>query len=192
MFATGPSLTEEVVELVRPYHNDNKIIAIGCNDTYRIVDYLDILYACDGTWWDYHIKHGTVLEYQTEKWTQEKRITTANDGINFIPGTHQNGFSLDPSKIHYGSNSGYQQLNLAYLMGIRKFLLVGYNMGAGGNTHFFGLHPKGLNRTSPYARFVQAYTTIQPEIQKMIINCTEPSALTVFKKQELKEALEEL
>lgn len=193
MFATGPSLTSEVIELVRPYHESGKVLAIGCNDSYKVINYLDILYACDATWWDYHIEHNDVLDIcKAELWTQEEKIVKKYENINHIPGIHSPAFSIEPNLIHFGSNSGYQQLNLAYLMGVRKFILCGYNMGAGGSTHFFGVHPKGLNRSSPYNIFIQAYNSIQPEIKEMVINCTEPTALECFKKQTLKETLEEL
>ena len=54
LVTTGPSLTEAVVETIRPYKND--FIIFGCNDSYRLVDYLDLHYACDKAWWDLHAK----------------------------------------------------------------------------------------------------------------------------------------
>lgn len=191
MFATGPSLTEEVIEEVRPYHVAGKVRAFGCNDSYKLIDYLDVFYACDGAWWDKHPKVLETLPPECHVWTQEQRVAQALH-FNYINGVHKPDLSKKPDLIHYGSNSGYQQLNIAYLYGIRKFLLVGYNMQkVEGKSHFFGDHPSGLSQHSPYDRFVQFFASIDSEIRSTVINCTPNSALkNTFKNQSLTEALE--
>lgn len=194
LFATGPGLTPESVELIRPYHASGKVVAFGCNDSYRLVDYLDVHYACDGPWWKIHKdKVFQKLPPDCQVWTQDKK--TAQDlSINLILGKHQNGLDLEQrDNIYFGSNSGYQLLNIAYHYGIRKFLLVGYNMGVVDHkTHFFGDHPQGLAKTSPYKKFIENYGTIQQEVKDMVINCTPNSALTCFNKLDLEEALKSL
>lgn len=189
MFATGPSLTEEVIEQIRP-HKD-RFVMFGINDSYRLVDYLDEHYACDGKWWrqwgaDFREKYPTL-----SSWTYEGAKEFAEKhNLNTTRGQHKKQFSLDPNLIHYGANSGYQALNIAYLMGGSKFYLVGYNMQpVGKKGHFFGNHPPGLNSNSPYKLFRDNYNTIQPEISKLIINCTPNSALECFEKANLEDIL---
>lgn len=191
LMATGPSLTPEVIDTVRKYKN--KVKVFGCNDTYSVVDYLDVHYACDGAWWDKHPNVLSTLPPDCHVWTQEVRTAQAL-GINYIKGSHNKGLCLDkPDHIHYGSNSGYQQLNLAYHYGIRRFLLVGYNMQpVDGKSHYFGDHPAGLANTSPYDKFLKAFATIPNNIKETIINCTPNSALTFFKYIPLEEALKAL
>lgn len=191
MMATGPSLTSEVIETVRPYHAQGKVRVFGCNDTYKIVDYLDVFYACDGAWWDRHPNVLKTLPSNCHPWTQEMRVAAAQK-INYIAGSHQNNLCMNRNDhIHYGSNSGFQQLNLAWHYGCRKFLLVGYNMQPIDNKyHYFGDHPQGLAQRSPYAKFVKYFDTISNDVKDLIINCTPQSALTNFKYMNLKEALE--
>jgi hypothetical protein len=194
MFATGPSLTKEVVDLIRPYHASGKVVAFGCNDAYKLVDYLDVHYACDPEWWDLHVKEVLRgLPPSCHVWTQDPGAAEKYK-LSFIPGFHKPGFYVaNRQHIHFGANSGYQQLNLAYHYGIRKFLLVGYNMKMVNNSrHFFGEHPGRMKKDSPYDLFIHNYKSIQPEIQPMIINCTDNSALNCFKKMDLKEALDSL
>jgi hypothetical protein len=185
--ATGPSLTEEVVEYVREHKGDH--IVFGCNDVYKICDFMDVHYACDTRWWEINGKDFREKFPDQESWTQCKGSATKFN-LEWTNGKHNSGFSVDPNLIHFGSNSGYQQLNIAFLMGCNKFILLGYNMRhINGKSHFFGDHQGGMNNSSPYKSFLQKYETIQEPIKKLIVNCTADSALRAFRKEDLKEAL---
>jgi len=187
LVATGPSLTEKVVQTIERYKD--KFVIFGCNDSFRIVDFLDVHYACDRAWWNVHGEEFREKRPKLESWTQDKE-SAEKFRLNFTPGAHTKDLSLNSNLIHFGSNSGYQLLNIAFLMGCSKFLLVGYNMQPVKNKrHFFGDHPKGLNNSSPYNRFIQAYKTISPEIASLIVNCTTDSALTFFEYEPLEKAL---
>lgn len=189
LFATGPSLTTEVIERLRPFKDE--FIMLGCNDCYKVVDYLHEHYACDDKWWRHHGEELRELRPKLSSWSQAAQDLCDQYQVKHIDGKHKEGLSLDSDYIHYGSNSGFQGLNLAFLMGGSRFLLVGYNMQIVGSlTHYFGDHPQGLKTSSPYPTFVKAYNNIQPEIKELIINCTPDSALTMFQYQNLKELLE--
>jgi hypothetical protein len=188
LIATGPSLTEEVVDIIRKYKND--FVIFGCNDSYRIVDFLDIHYACDTAWWNIHAEPFREKYPFLETWTQSKEHKNTEFNLNVIKGGSLPGLSLKSDFIHWGSNSGYQLLNIAFLMGCCRFILVGYNMQqVNGQRHYFGEHPESMKRNSPYPAFVKAFSTIQPEIKELIINCTPDSALTIFPYQNLEEVL---
>jgi len=185
--ATGPSLTEEVVETIRKYKDDHVIF--GINDSYRIIDFLDEHYACDEKWWkawgaDFREKYPHL-----SAWAYGDNASEY--GVKVIKGFYNGGLSLRQDKIHYGSNSGYQALNIAFLMGGRKFILVGYNMQRIKNkTHFFGEHMHGMANNSPYNMIVQNYNTIQGPLTDLVGNCTENSALKCFRKGNLEEELQ--
>jgi hypothetical protein len=185
--ATGPSLTPEVVETLRKYKDDHVIF--GINDSYRIIDFLDEHYACDERWWaawgkDFREKYPSL-----SAWAYGDNA--AEYGVKVIKGFHNSGLSLRQDKLHYGANSGYQALNIAFLMGGRKFILVGYNMGTlAGKNHFFGTHGHGMNNSSPYGLFVQNYNSIQEPIKSLVVNCTENSALKCFRIGNLEEELQ--
>lgn len=186
--ATGPGLTEKVIETIRPYKDD--YVIFGINDSYRVIDFLHEHYACDGKWWRQWGDDFRQVCPELSSWTQDAQMAQQYK-LQHSPGKHNKGFSLESNLIHFGSNSGYQALNIAYLMGGCKFILVGYNMQAVDNKkHFFGDHPPGLNSNSPYPSFVKNFDTIQPEIKQLVINCTPNSALTCFEKADLAETLE--
>lgn len=86
---------------------------------------------------------------------------------------------LGEDKIHYGisggGNSGFQAVNLAYIMGARTIILLGFDMFG---THYFGRHPKCLNQHSPFKEFIKSFETITKDVE--IINCSRQTALTCF------------
>jgi len=175
LFATGPCLTQEQISFVRENKKDDFVI-FGCNDSYRFIDYLDVHYACDTKWWDLWGDNFKESRPDLESWTQCSH--SANKfNINHIPGTGGAGLSLDKKLIHFGSNSGYQQLNLSFLMGCQKFYLLGYTMRTLENTHYFGDHPPGLQKRSPYTKFIESFNTIQKEIKPLIHVCSPESSL---------------
>ena len=79
-------------------------------------------------------------------------------------------------------NSGAQAINLAYLLGARRILLLGFDMrrAAGTPSHWFGEHPPALNRPNTYERWVQgmwrmAYDLSEAKVE--VLNGCHDSAL---------------
>lgn len=193
--ATGPSLTPEVADHCRVGH---PVIAV--NDAYRLFPGADMLYACDAAWWSVH---NGCPDFAGERWSShgalgrvrsdDKSEAGARYGLNLVAGMHEIGFSLDPDCIHYGSNSGFQAINIAILAGASVIILVGFNMQAVGNRrHFFGDHPAGLRNSCNYQGFVRAFERAQKRLPPgiKILNATPKSALTCFEKVDIKDALE--
>lgn len=90
----------------------------------------------------------------------------------------KNGDGLGEDCLHYGGNSGYQAVNLAYLLGAKTILLLGFDMFG---EHYFGKHPDNLNNASPYQSFINSFGTINPKKHGIeIINCSRQTALEHF------------
>jgi hypothetical protein len=85
-------------------------------------------------------------------------------------------------------------MNIAVLMGVSRVLLLGVDLSDRHGTHWFGDHPPGLQKRSPYATFIRAFTTAAPVLAGMgvdVINCSESSALTCFRKMRVEDAIRE-
>lgn len=178
----------EAVPIVEEYKDD--YIIFGCNDSYKVIPWLDEHYACDDRWWRFNGPDFRKRCPNLSSWTQSKEGAKSWN-IQLVQGYHRDLMSIDSSYIHFGSNSGFQMLNIAFLMGCSKFILVGYDMQhINKKTHFFGDHPGGMSNSSPYGKFINYYSKIQPEIRELIVNCSPNSALTVFRKNTLREELE--
>lgn len=155
-----------------------------------------MLYSCDAKWWDVH---ADCDGFAGEKWSSHGGVdsngkieTAEKHGLNLVGGADAEGFSLDPSVIHFGSNSGFQAINLAILFGAKRILLVGFDMTAGnGKAHFFGDHPPGLIQNRNYERFIPAFNAAAKRLPRgvEIINCTPNSALRCFPMADLIDAL---
>lgn len=120
---------------------------------------------------------------QDVQWEEKgKPVDPAQWGIKRLESIDKPGLSTTQGIIHRGSNSGYQAVNLALLLGAKRIILVGFDMmKSGGKSHFFGDHPEPMNAASPYPSFVAKFGTIRPEDYGIEIwNCSRRTALTCF------------
>lgn len=170
----------------------NEIRVVAVNDAYRLLPNADILYACDAAWWR---QHSGCPGFAGERWSShnlkaedDKSEIADRYGVNLVAGDHKQTFSHDPGLIHYGSNSGFQGINVAILKGADPVILVGFNMSGG--THFFGRHPPGLLQNSDFSRFVPNFEYAARHLRGVtVINATPGSALKCFPMMDLPDAL---
>jgi hypothetical protein len=189
--APGPSLTPEVADAV--YASGLPVLAV--NDAYKRLPFADILYACDACWW--HARAGA-REFGGERWSSiglpgrfrsnDKTREQAEYGMRLVFGDDRPGFSVDPAMIHYGSNSGFQAVNMALLLGARHIVLVGFDMGG---THFFGAHTQPLRNTGSYVSFIRAFNDAAKRLpfDVIIVNGNPASNLLCFPRMDLDNAL---
>lgn len=187
--ASGPSLTQEDLNYIKENRTDHKMLVI--NDNYRLAPWAEYHYACDGKWWDHWI-NDVQKNYKGISFTQCRR-SSQKYNLNYTPGEHKPGLGKD-KKIHFGSNSGYQAVNLCYLWGAKEIMLIGYDMGMGpkGEHHWFGNHPGRLHTQSPYDQFVKNFQKLAEDLEKegvKVINCSRRTALDCFEKQKLEKYL---
>lgn len=196
--ASGPSLDVKVARTCRfaRWLNGWRVLAV--NDAWRLMPFADALYACDRNWWTLH---KGVPSFEGEKWTTHEtdpRGQHVNDksaiadqyGLRCVRGSDGDGFSTDPGVIHYGSNSGYQAINLALLRGATKVVLVGFDMRVvDGKRHFFGDHPAPLSNETTYEQFRGFFERAAKFCTTPIVNATPGSALKGFPLMPLEEAL---
>lgn len=149
----------------------------------------DALYGCDLKWWRLHGD-----KFSGEKWSthsannfdphMDDKSEAVKWGVNLVRGRAGEGFSFDPGVIHYGSNSGFQAINLAILKGAKTIVLVGFDMRrVEGEAHFFGEHPEGLARCADYGVFLPDFARAAKTLNGVrVVNTTKNSALTCFEK----------
>lgn len=161
------------------------------------------LYACDARWWDKNIADINAT-FTGEKWIQNSAIQKENDklhyeaaqkhGLKIVHGRDSVGLGRDV--IHYASNSGYQAINLAYLWGASRIVLLGYDMQkTGGEVHFFGDHPQGLANGPNFDSIIPKFDPLAKDLAAEgveVINCTRQTALKCFKRQDLETVLQSL
>lgn len=183
--ASGPSLTKEDVDFCR---GKGRVYVV--NDCYRLAPWANVLYACDGPWWN---EHKGAPGFNGEKWTLDFQASR-DWRLNLIPHRKDISWSNNPEWIATGGhkgggNSGFQVLNLAAIQGAQRIILLGYDMGhqPGQKSHWFGEHPDNLVQGSNYGRFADAFKAALPEIKQHVINCSRASALECFERARLED-----
>lgn len=156
--ATGPSLARADVDLWSP---GRTVFAV--NTAYDGWCDPDILYACDEQWWAVHEVH---TRHIPQRWTVNDEAASKY-GLNYIPGHYDApAFDTSGSAIAYGGNSGFQALNLAYVLGFRDVVLLGFDCGQepSGPSHCHGEHPPACDNPRPYRRWLEHWRRAAPGI----------------------------
>ena len=127
-----------------------------------------------------HVPHLRVLCNDTNRARRSNR--------NIKPG----GLCLLPDGIRTGMNSGFQAINLLVHTGVRKIILLGYDMRViEKKSHWFGEHPRGRNDF--YGKsFIPVFRTLVEPLKELgvdVVNCTPDSALDAFRKSTLETEL---
>lgn len=189
--ASGPSLTAGQCEDVQlwqmtPAPEPRRVIAI--NTSFRMAPFADILYACDGTWWKMHYEEAA-RSFKTDRmWTQDEGAAKTFN-IQLIKSASGKGLSRRPDLIHQGMNSTYQAINLAFLAGARRFILLGVDCHGG---HWHGDHPKPLSNSLPHRQWKEKFTGLAADLTAegvVTVNCSPGTALRAFPTAELEEEL---
>lgn len=181
--ASGPSLTPADVAYCR-----GRARTIVINTTILRAPWADAFYACDARVWGWH--EATVRAFAGLKFALDG--AAAQYGATILRNAGVWGLSANPDAVCNGRNSGYQAINLAYLLGASRILLLGYDLqpGPGGEGHWHGDHP---NRAQPpYGVCRAAFTTIARPLAEAgvaVINCTRRTALHCFPECPLEEML---
>lgn len=181
--ASGPSLTDAQINAVRAAG----VRLITTNTTHERAPWADVHYACDLLWWKTNI---TKVRTKAACWTQD-RASAERWQLNWIRQAARPG--LGTKDLHVNGNSGFGAINLAYLFGARRILLLGFDMReVGGRKHWHIDHPKPCVQNMPFKEWLFKSVALARDLEKEgceVINCCLDSALTVFKKMPLEEAL---
>jgi hypothetical protein len=177
--ASGPSLMKAHID----YAKDKVDLGIAISDSYLLYPSADILFSSNDRW--YTIKQPV---FKGNKYC----LCHTPEADVYVEGREGVGFSSGPY-VHYGRNSGFAAINLALLLGGTEIYLLGYDMGLSinGARHFFGEHPKPLNRDSPYNKFIKEFKLALPSLDNFkatVVNCTEGGNLDVFVRKSIYEA----
>lgn len=158
VLATGPSLSQAVVESVR---DRAKVVAVS--DAYRLAPWAEALVSTDFSWWRHHPE---AAGFKGRKFSGMVDFQNV-EGVEKLPGEN-------------ATNSGLLGVKVAVLLGATKVLLCGFDLHSPGK-HFFGRHGGSLRSTTPQRMeaFKRQFERYQPRGVE-IINCTPGSALRVY------------
>ncbi len=190
--ASGPSLSAADVSQVGLAWASGRAKVIAVSDTYRLAPWADAVFSADLNWWKLH--HPQLCrrdDVKAELWTGDN-VAAARFGINRMRMANRPG--LGTYQLHTGGNSGYMAVNLAFLWGAARIVLLGFDMQAtDGRKHFFGDHPSPLVQQQNFGEWRHRFDGLAADLQQRgvaVVNCTRTTALECFPRADLAEQLE--
>lgn len=176
----GPSLKDFDFSLLKDK------ITIAVNKSLKYVPNPNALYWSDTRLYNWF--HEEIDAINCIKVTNKPFPANAPGVINLL-NTGKHGLEKDPRCIRDGGNSGYAAINLAYHLGAKKIVLLGFDMNVDNSlTHYHGGYEQ-LSRIpddSLYKRLMlPSFGTIADELEQMkvkVFNASPTSAIECFPK----------
>jgi hypothetical protein len=184
-------------EYMIPLHDKH---VIGVNNAYQIGMWLDVLFFGDYSWYLVHRRR--LAEWPKVKVTCTPRFDGGDrdrEGIKYLQkdNEHKHGISQNKYKLAWNANSGAATINLAAYFGVKRIVLLGFDMCLNDNSisHWHGSHKdKGgkTKRVPPFGRHLKGFPKIAEDAKGLgieILNASPKSAIKDFKKIHVKEVL---
>lgn len=188
ILASGPSLTQEQIDAARA--SGHTTIAI--NSTWEKIPDATFLYAGDFMFWRVHIK--AIRErFKGQCWTQDSSAAARwCTTLHHMRGVNRTG--LGAKMIHTNGNSGAQAINLAYLWGFKRIILLGFDMrlGPAGEKHHHPDHPKPMVQGQTFPDWIHNAERMAVDLKATtcrVVNCSPGTALRAFPIHDWKEVL---
>lgn len=114
--------------------------------------------------------------------------------VNILKKGKAYGLEKDRQTLAHGNNSGYAAINLAYHLGAKRIVLLGFDMGSNGvESHFHDGYPTRPAGDKMYQdKFLPGFKQLDAELKDsgvMVLNASPHSKLTTFPKITLEQAL---
>ena len=181
----GPSLKDFDLEILK----DKIVIAV--NKAFLYLPFAQVLYWSDSSFYDTFKKE--IHLFKGIKATKNPSPKT-DDIINLVE-TGREGLELEPNGIRTGGNSGYAAINVAYHLGAKKIVLMGFDgkNGSGGNTHWHdGYGKKGASDEVMQRNWLPHYSSLVNSLEGRrvkIYNTSKFSEIKEIEKISYTEAL---
>ena len=180
----GPSLSKFDFNVLK---NKN---TLAINKAVQNCPWADILYWTDSR--VYSWLKNDINEFKGDKYTI-KPFNTPPD-VNALKNTGTKGLELDPSGIRHGNNSGFAAINLAYHLGVKRIVLLGFDMGnTGQKSHYHDGYPVSMTANKIYEeRMLPTFDSLVQPLKENgveIINASMVSKIKCFRKMPIEKAL---
>jgi len=153
-----------------------------------------VCYFADSEWWRWHKERPEFMAFAGEKCSIKSTGMTVEDAqVHILRNAGPDGLSLDPEALSSGRNSGYQAIQVAAQLGVSKLVLIGFDMKAvDGRSHWFGEHPSAGSPDRFEKNFAPLFDQLARPMELLgmrVVNATPGSALRLFPREPLEEAL---
>jgi hypothetical protein len=196
---------EDIPHVYSPYlspiHNKH---VIGINMAYKLGTWMDIVFFGDSGFYLQNRKE--LATFPGLKVSCNPRVNNpvyAEEGVKFVQRDNRKarGISTRPGFVSWNGNSGAAAISLAVQLGVKRIILLGFDMdiGPNDNQHWHSLYTSAnrKNKTPrklPFNRHMQGFRFIKKDAKDLgitIINASPNSVITEFTKRTVNELLNE-
>jgi hypothetical protein len=203
IIAGGPSISDMLLAPLR----GRQLVTV--NMSYKLFPDSTVHFSCDNTWIQKNAADfeatwkGRYKAFCHFQWKGDRRngplgmVVYDHDRIAIGPkgrAYHDKGFCTKLNALR-GNNSGGMAINLAWHLGARLAILLGFDMKMKGDQmHWYKEAPRSIvgNRTTFTNIFIPVLNSVRTEAEAAglrIVNCTPDSALTCFERGALEDYL---
>lgn len=182
----GPSISNYNLNLLKGKRS------IITNNVYQLMPWADFLFFMDKDWIKKHCDN--ISKLHCIKFTIVPGLSSYQKKMNlkFIVRVGAYGFSGRQDRITHGGNSGYCALQLGYLFGARRFILVGFDMRTVNKQHnYHNQHKRKMDADIYETNYIKHFESLRncKDSGVEIINTTPNSALTCFPFMDFEEII---
>lgn len=182
----GPSLRGFDASCLR---GKGRVIAL--NDSFYLAPWADILYFGDLKWWQSRREAIIRIFCGGDIYTLDNQIAR----VKAVHSTGKDGLEIDPSGVRNGSNSGFASINLAYHFGVKRIVLLGYDMKCDGEWMHWNKRQEP-QKPIKFQQTLNMFNAYFPSLKAPlahagveVINANPDSNLTVWPRVPLAEVL---
>ena len=186
----GPSLRKEDVAACEIAGFSLMVI----NSAFQFACCPEYHYAADTRWWQ---RNYVYTQMSSRKFSiKQSGRDQGHPGVKQMERGAAECFSTHWPKLCTGYNSGFQAINLTYLLGFRRVILLGYDMkfGPNGEKHCHPDHPDYNPLDVTVEKWVHAFNKAAPVMEELglqVTNATRDTDLECFPQVQLEQLLEE-
>ncbi len=187
VLASGPSLTVEQIAAAKASGH----FTIVVSRTYQKMLDADVMYSGDYLFFKTYIAD-LRKTFKGKMWTQDSSTAARWPDVKRFRGGNREG--LGKEVININGNSGTQALNLAFLWGYKRIILLGFDMKLGpkGEKHHHPDHPAPCVQAMCLSEWLHKLVPVARDLKNLkidVLNATPGSALTLFPMVDWKEVL---
>lgn len=192
LMASGPSLVEEDIERVRIWREASpEAMVLVTNLTFRAAPWADHLYCLDGLWWREYGPEARAT-FKGRMWTPSVAASEMFGATLVTMRKRARGLSRSRG-VMYGCNSGRHLIDLAYQLGARRMVLLGYDMGPtkAGREHWHEPYPADVRMTPAYGSWARELVMVAQDLKALgvnVLNCSRRTSLSAFRIESLDES----
>jgi len=165
---------------------------IGVNQAYKLGPWVDVCWFGDKQWYNKNIPAINSFGGLMITCAAEAQMSRRWPRVHYVGRSKQYGIETKRNThIAWNSNSGASAVNVAYWLGAKKVVLLGFDMklpDTGIQTHWHNDYEPAINRKNkelvdPYPRFMVGWPKIKKDADRIgleIVNATPNSALDIF------------